>query len=150
MSVTVTVGTPPHGPDPRRVRVGLLKLNEITRLVITEADDDDDDGGGKAGEEEEEAEGDAKVSPGGHCNGRKGDTMICDRCCLPVCVVWLSVSGAGGRCRGAAQRGLLVGGPQRRGEDRRDSPQSQPQPQREQRCPGPRRRPRRGGVGLGL
>jgi len=66
MSVSITVGTPPHGPDPRRVRVGLLKLNEITRLVITEADDDDDDDDDKAGAaEEEEAEGDAEVSPGG-------------------------------------------------------------------------------------
>ena len=40
MSVTITVGTPPHGPNPRRVRVGLLKLNEITRLVIVDDEEE--------------------------------------------------------------------------------------------------------------
>jgi hypothetical protein len=48
MRVTVTVGTPPFGPNPIKATVGLLKLNEITRVVIDpgdegDADDDEED-----------------------------------------------------------------------------------------------------------
>ena len=56
MSVTITVGTPPFGPDPKRVTVGLLKLNEITRLVIMDEEDEEEEGEREEGEGEQNGE----------------------------------------------------------------------------------------------